>query len=111
MNKTTNIIIAVLIVLMVGSWISDQNSSSTRSNEVKYSEFMKLIQANRVNNVVVDESNRLIFGEDTTNGTEIRSVMPNDEKLIDTLVGRGIAFEVKQPETCLLYTSPSPRDA
>jgi len=97
-NKTTNIIIAVLIVLMVGSWISDQSSTASRSNEVKYSDFMGMITSGRVDNVVVDESNRLISGVESSTNKEVKSVMPYDEKLIDTLISRGIAFEVKQPE-------------
>jgi len=103
-NKTTNIIIAVLIVLMVGSWISDQNSVSTRTNELKYSEFMNLIQSGSINNVVVDESNRLITGENSS-GNSVKSVMPYDEKLIDTLIDRGISFEVMQPQGRSIWVS------
>ena len=111
MNKTTNIIIAVLIVLMVGSWISGQNSTSVHANEIKYSEFMNLIKTGRVDSVIIDESNRLISGVNTT-GSSVESVMPYDEKLIDTLIDRGITFEVKQPEgrsiwlTILVNTLP-----
>lgn len=104
MNKTTNIIIAVLIVLMVGSWISDQSSSAARSEELKYSEFMGLITSGRIDNIVVDEAQRLISGKDST-GKSVTAIMPNDEALIDTLFKRGITFEVKQPEkTSILMT-------
>ena len=103
MNKTTNIIIAVLIVLMVGSWISDQNSSTARTDELKYSEFISSIKAGRINDVVVDESNRLITG--VSNGKTVKSVMPYDDKLIDTLVARDVSFEVKQPQGRSIWVS------
>ena len=104
MNKTTNIIIAVLIVLMVGSWISDQTASTSKTDEIKYSEFMNLITTGRVDNVVVDEANRLISGVNST-GSQIKSVMPYDEQLVNTLIDRGIAFEVKQPEGRSIWVS------
>ena len=104
MNKTTNIIIAVLIVLMVGSWISDQGSVASRPEDLKYSEFMSLITSGGVDNVVVDESQRLITGTDSS-GKALRAVMPYDEALIDTLFKRGISFEVKQPEGRSIWMS------
>ena len=103
MNKTTNIIIAVLIVLMVGSWISDQNSSTTRADELKYSDFISGIKAGRINDVVVDESNRLISGD--MGGKSVNSVMPYDDKLIDTLIARDISFEVRQPQGRSIWVS------
>ena len=97
MNKTTNIIIALLIVLMVGSWISDQNTSKVDSGELKYSEFINSIKTGGINEVVVDESNRLITGVDST-GKDVKAIMPYDGELINTLIARDISFKVKEPE-------------
>ena len=96
-NKTTNIIIALLIVLMVGSWISDQNTSKVDSGELKYSEFINSIKTGGINEVVVDESNRLITGVDST-GKDVKAIMPYDGELINTLIARDISFKVKEPE-------------
>jgi len=47
--------------------------------------------------VTVNEGERLITGEDS-NGKPFSTVMANDDKLIDTLIQRGIQFEVLPPQ-------------
>jgi cell division protease FtsH len=59
---------------------------------------MAKVTAGSVTNVVLDEGARLITG-DTTQGEKFSVVMPYDDKLVDTLVGRGIDFKAKQPES------------
>lgn len=97
MNKVTNIIIVGLIFLMVGSWLADRSAPTNNNSELKYSEFMNKIISGSINNVVLNEGERTIVGEDSS-GNTITSVMPYDEQLVDTLIKRNISFEVKKPE-------------
>jgi len=97
LNKVTNIIIVGLIFLMVGSWLADRSAPTNNNSELKYSEFMNKIISGSINNVVLNEGERTIVGEDSS-GNTITSVMPYDEQLVDTLIKRNISFEVKKPE-------------
>jgi cell division protease FtsH len=98
LNKITNIVVLGLLFLMVGTWLADQSAPAADVVELKYSEFMAKVTAGSVTNVVLDEGARLITG-DTTQGEKFSVVMPYDDKLVDTLVGRGIDFKAKQPES------------
>ena len=98
MNKTTNLIIIVLVVLMLGSWLSGLSAPTTNEEEIKYSEFMSQVTSGKVTSVTVDEGAKIITGE-IGSGKTIRAVMPYDPKLIDTLLDRNIPFEVKPLET------------
>ena len=104
MNKITNIIVMGLLFLMIGSFLADKTSPTAAPEQLKYSEFMAKVQAGAVANVVIDEGEHLIHGE-TGSGQTFTVVMPRDEKLIDTLVERGVAFEAKQPERGSIWTS------
>ncbi|MFT4629320.1 MAG: cell division protease FtsH [Arenicella sp.] len=98
LNKITNIVVLGLLFLMVGTWLADQSAPAADVVELKYSDFMAKVTAGSVTNVVLDEGARLITG-DTTQGEKFSVVMPYDDKLVDTLVGRGIDFKAKQPES------------
>ena len=86
-----------LLFLMVASWWADQSTPTSNVEELKYSEFMARVTAGTVTDVVLDEGERLITGR-LTSGGDFKVVMPFDEKLVDTLVERHIAFEAKQPD-------------
>lgn len=103
MNKITNIIIMGILILMIGSFFADQQTASSRPEEIKYSEFMTRVTSGGVTNVVLDESNRIITGENTSGGNFV-TVMPYDEELIDTLVKRQIPFEAKEPDTGSIWS-------
>jgi len=103
-NKVTNIIVMGLLFLMIGSWLADQSTQTQDVKEWKYSEFMSKVTSGSVNNVVLDEGERLITGE-TASGESFKVVMPYDEKLIDTLVDRGVNFEAKEPERGSIWTT------
>ena len=104
LNKITNIIVMGLLFLMVGSWLADRTAPATNPESLKYSEFMALVTKGGVSNVVVDEGERLISGE-TSSGNSFNTVMPFDPQLIDTLIKRNVAFEVRQPEGRSIWTS------
>ena len=104
MNKITNIIVLVLLFLMVGSWLADRSAPKTSPENLKYSEFMSLVTKGGVNNVVVDEGERLISG-DTSAGKQFQTVMPYDPQLIDTLIKRNVAFEVRKSEGRSIWTT------
>jgi len=95
-----------LLFLIVGGFLADQNSSAgAASNELKYSDFMTQITNGNVNSLLIDEGELKIFGEDNA-GKKFWTVMTRqDEKLIDTLIDRGIPFEVKQAEGRSLLTT------
>ena len=82
---------------MVGSWVADRQSPTNNNSELKYSEFMQRIISGSISDVVLDEGARTIVGKDAS-GNTVRSVMPYDAQLVDTLIKRNISFEVKQPE-------------
>jgi len=100
-----------LLFLMIGSWLAGNSTPTSNVEEWKYSEFMSKVMTGSVNNVVLDESKRLITGE-TGSGQAFKVVMPYDDKLIDTLVDRGINFEAREPDrgsiwkTILVNTLP-----
>ena len=104
MNRITNIIVVGLLFLFIGQWLANTSAPLDEVEEWKYSEFMASATANGVNNVVLDESQRLITGE-TSTGKKFKVVMPYDEKLVDTLVDRDISFEAKEPDRGSIWTS------
>ena len=98
MNKITNYVIIGLVLLMIGSFMADRSSTGAGvSSEISYSDFMVMAKAGKVSQVVLDEGERVILGEDTS-GKGFHTVMPYDPKLIDTLIDRNIKFKVKAPE-------------
>lgn len=97
MNKITNIVVMGLLLLMIGSWVADQNRSTTSVERLKYSEFMSKVTSGGVRSVVLDESARSITGE-SMDGSQFVTVMPYDGELIDTLIKRNISFEAKEPK-------------
>ncbi len=107
MNKFTNVIILVLMVLMVGSMLADRGANTqSQVKELKYSEFMaKLTEEGSVNNVVIDQGSETISGTDPGTGTQYQAVMPYDPALIDTLIARNISFEVKRAEGRSIWMS------
>ena len=106
MNRVTNIVIIGLLFLIVGGFLADQNSpDGASSNELKYSDFMAQITNDNVKSLVIDEGELKIIGEDDS-GSKFWTVMTRqDEKLIDTLLDRGIPFEIKQAEGRSLLTT------
>ena len=106
MNRITNIVIVGLILLVAATWIADSKSPASADNgELTYSEFNQLIVSGGVSNVVVDEGELKITGEDSS-GKKVWTVMSRyDDKLIDTLIDNNINFEVIQPEQRSLLTS------
>ena len=111
MNKITNIVVMGLLFLFVAQWLAGNSATNNEPRKMSYSEFMSKLTSNNVNNLVLDDFNRLIIGE-TKSGEKFSVVMADDGKLIDTLVDRGINFEAKQPErrsiwmTILVNTLP-----
>jgi cell division protease FtsH len=105
-NRLTNIVIIGLLFLIVGSFLADQNTSTgTTTKELKYSEFMQQVRNDNVKSLLLDEGELRIVGEYKSGG-DFSTVMTRfDDKLIDTLVDRGIQFEVKQPEGRSLLTT------
>ena len=104
MNRITNIIVMGLLFLMIGSWLADRSAPASNIEEIKYSEFMAKVTSGSVTQVLLDDEEKLITGE-TSTGQKFKVVMTSDEKLIDTLIDRGIAFEAKQPEGGSIWAS------
>jgi len=94
-NRLTNIIIIGLLFLIIGGFLSNQNSSAGASaKELKYSDFMTQVTNDNVKSLMLDEGELRIVGEYKSGG-EFWTVMSRyDPKLIDTLIDRGIQFEV-----------------
>jgi len=86
--------------------LADQSSDAGISTkELKYSEFMDQVTNDNVKSLLLDEGELRIVGSYKSGG-EFWTVMTRfDEKLIDTLVDRGIPFEVKQAEGRSLLTT------
>lgn len=99
MNRITNIVIVGLILLVAASWIADSKSPSSRlPDEKTYSEFNELIVNGSVDDVILNEEELKIYGTDRS-GKQIWATMSRlDDKLVDTLIDRGINFKVIQPE-------------
>jgi cell division protease FtsH len=95
-----------LLFLIVGSFLADQNSSAgATTNELKYSDFMRQLTDGNVKSLLIDEGELKILGEDTSGGRFWTVMTRQDERLIDTLIDRGIPFEVKQAEGRSLLTT------
>jgi len=105
-NRITNIVIIGLLFLTIGAFFADSNTpASSQNSEKSYSEFMSLIVSGGVSNVVVNEDEFIISGEDSS-GNEVWTTMSSlDEKLIDTLIDRNIEFKVVQPSKRSLFAS------
>lgn len=105
MNKITNLVIIALVLLMIGTFMSERSTGSlTAPKEIPYSEFMDKVVESGVSNVVIDEGERKITGEYTSGGS-FETVMPNDPELVSTLVKRNVKFHVKPPEGRSILTS------
>jgi cell division protease FtsH len=86
--------------------LADQNSSAeTSTKELKYSEFIALVQNDNIESLLLDEGELKITGKYKSGGDFSTIMTRFDEKLIDTLVDRLIPFEVKQPEGRSLLTT------
>jgi len=105
-NRITNIVIIGLLFLTIGAFFADSNTpASSQNSEKSYSEFMSLIVSGGVSNVVVNEDEFIISGEDSS-GNQVWTTMSSlDEKLIDTLIDRNIEFKVVQPSKRSLFAS------
>jgi len=91
-NRLTNIIIIGLLFLVIGGFLSNQNSSAgAAAKEIKYSEFMSQVMNDKV---LLDEGESRIIGEYKSGGEFWTVTARQDVKLIDTLVDRGVQFEV-----------------
>ena len=98
MNKISNYVIIGIVLLMIGSFMADRSSSGMNApSEISYSDFMNKVVSNSVSRVILDEGERRITGEDSS-GKTFYTVMPYDDQLVDTLLKRNVAFEVKAPE-------------
>ncbi|GGZ99520.1 ATP-dependent zinc metalloprotease FtsH [Arenicella chitinivorans] len=99
MNRITNIVIVGLILLVAASWIADSKSPGARlPDEKTYSEFNELIVNGSVDDVILNEEELKIYGTDSS-GKQVWATMSRlDDKLVDTLIDRGINFKVIQPE-------------
>ncbi len=106
MNRLTNIIIIAVLFLIVGSFLADQGGTTgVAAKELKYSEFNALVTSGGVKNLLLDEGEKVISGEQVS-GEKFWTVMSQyDQKLIDTLIDRSIPFEIKQPEKQSLWVS------
>jgi len=94
-NRLTNIIIIGLLFLIIGGFLSNQNSSAgAAAKEIKYSEFMSQVMNDNVKSVLLDEGESRIIGEYKSGGEFWTVTARQDVKLIDTLVDRGVQFEV-----------------
>ena len=95
MNRLTNIIIIGLLFLIIGGFLSNQNSSvGAAAKELKYSEFMAEVMNDNVKALLLDEGEFQIVGEYKSGGEFWTVMSRQDDKLIDTLVDRGVQFEV-----------------
>jgi len=94
-NRLTNIIIIGLLFLIIGGFLSNQNSSvGAAAKELKYSEFMAQVMNDNVKTLKLDEGEFQITGEYKSGGEFWTVMSRQDDKLIDTLVDRGVQFEV-----------------
>ena len=106
MNRLTNIIIIGLLFLIIGAFLADQNTSRSSSpKQVQYSEFNSMLTNGKIRSVVLDEDQRMISGEDSS-GNQFWTVMTiQDRELIDTLIKRGVPFEVSPPQKTSIWVS------
>ena len=103
MNKISNYVVIGLVLLMIGSFMADRNSTGmSNPNEVSYSDFMNMVIGGDVKRVELDEQSRLILGEDKS-GKRFYTVMADDGQLIDTLLKRDVPFDVKAPEGASIW--------
>ena len=106
MNRLTNIIIIGLLFLIVGAFLADQNTSSSSSpQKVQYSEFNQMLTTGKVRSVMLDEDNRMITFEDSGGGAFWTVMTIQDRELIDTLIKRGVPFEINPPQERAVWVS------
>ena len=103
-NKITNIIVVGLLLLFVAQWVATNSSTSENVSELTYSEFMGKVTSGAVNNVVIDDYNRIITG-DTNSGDKFKVVMTDDGKLVDALYERGVSFKAMEPKRSSIWTT------
>ena len=106
MNRLTNIIIIGLLFLIVGAFLADQNTSSSSSpQKVQYSEFNQMLTTGKVRSLMLDEDNRMITFEDSSGGAFWTVMTIQDRELIDTLIKRGVPFEINPPQERAVWVS------
>lgn len=70
-------------------------SNNQRTETLKYSEFMDKVVSGEVSKVVIQGDR--VFGQ-LGNGNGFETIAPADDKLIDTLLGRNVEIEAREPE-------------
>ncbi len=94
-NLVLWIIIAVVLMSVFNTFSPRNASQSTEA----YSDFLSMVRNGDVAKVRIQESaDGRVIAFETSNGDIKQTFAPDDEKLIDDLVTKGVQIEVKPPE-------------
>lgn len=95
MNKFfRNVSFYLLIIIIAISIIDYYSSRTTTKQEVSYTQFLQLVEQQKVEQVTIVDNN--IRGK-LKDGTEFTTVTPNDPTLINTLRQAGVNIKAEQP--------------
>jgi cell division protease FtsH len=89
-----NVSFYLLIIIIAISIIDYYSSRTTTKQEKNYTEFMRLVDEQKVNNVTIVENT--IRGK-LKDGQEFTTVAPEDPALITTLREKGVDIKAEQP--------------
>ncbi len=89
-----NISLWLVIVLMMVMLYNIFNQQQAGQTDIGYSEFLSLVEKDRVQDVVI-QGQELYFTD--INGTRYKSFAPNDAELIPLLRANGVAIKAKPP--------------
>ena len=126
-------LLVMLIILAI--FIFNQFNTSSPSKEITYATFLELVEEGKVDKVTIQEGES-ILGEmpdpwqvtlangENANIQKFKATYGTDDTLSEVLRANNVDFRFKNPSPwfgilfsmlpiiiCLLYTSPSPRDA
>lgn len=89
-----NVVFYSIIVVIAVMLINFYESSRTTTQEFSYTQFMRLVDEQKVEKVTIVENT--IQGKQT-DGTEFKTVAPDDSTLINTLRAKNVEIKAEEP--------------
>lgn len=95
MNKFfRNVSFYLLIIIIAISIIEHYSSRTTTKQEISYTQFIRLVEEQKIDNVIIVENT--VRGKQK-DGSEFTTVTPDDPTLINTLREKNVEIKAEQP--------------
>ena len=101
-NLTKNLLLWLVIAVVLMSVFNKFNQPTSAVQSINYTEFVKMVDDGRVNNVRIQD--RAISGE-TTDNRHFTTYSPGDPQLVEQLLRKGVTIKAMPPQQPSLLLS------